>query len=492
MPVVAAVVLSCLLLAGIVFLPPLPVAVLVITLASIFLLRRIVFSWTTMFFALAAVIMFIPVRRYALPIPLPFALEPYRAVLAIIVVAMIWSLARDAKFNWRPLAFGWPIVVFLSTIALSFLVNSVALTEQGLVLNAVGAMLSFLVLLLPFVVFRQLLVSEHRVYQLLTFITWAGAAVGFFALVEYATKVNIFLRLNGFLPLVLLRDSEGVLTGTGGMRAFGSAQHPIALAVAMCLILPIAVYLMGHASRPVNAINRVIVYGIAAMLIMAGIFAAVSRTAVVVLGVMTLVTLALRPRLGGTILMCAAPLIALAGLIVPHTVQTMLLSFFDLESLIASQYTSAGWGGAGRLADLGPAMTIVADNPFFGTGFGSRIAVGDNANSFILDNQWLGTLMDLGIVGTIALVILLLTPVVRLLLFAFRDAVEPRHAYLAFAVTVSVAGYIAAMFFYDAFAFYQTFFILGMWLAVGAWLLTEAPRRVPEESRPVASLEVAA
>ena len=31
-----------------------------------------------MLFALAAVIMFIPIRRYAIPIPLPFALEPYR------------------------------------------------------------------------------------------------------------------------------------------------------------------------------------------------------------------------------------------------------------------------------------------------------------------------------------------------------------------------------------------------------------------------------
>ena len=40
-----------------------------------------------------------------------------------------------------------------------------------------------------------------------------------------------------------------------------------------------------------------------------------------------------------------------------------------------------------------------------------------------------------------------------------------------------MAGYIAAIFFYDAFGFFQTFFILCMLLAVGAWLLTEAPRR---------------
>lgn len=477
---------------GVIFLPPLAVAGLVTAVAATFLLRRIVFSWTTMFFALAAVIMFVPVRRYSLPIPLPFALEPYRALLAILVMAMIWALLRDPRFTWRPIAFRWSIVAFLATIVISFLVNSVALTEQGLVGNAVGATLQFLVLLLPFVIFRQLLFTERRVVQLLTFITWSGAAVGFFALVEYVTKVNVFLRLGSVLPLVLLRESGDVMTGTGGMRAFGSAQHPIALAVALCLILPIAVYLSGRADWPRNPINRAILYGMAIMFILAGIFAAISRTAVVVLGVMFLITLILRPKLGGILLLGAAPFLGLAGIVAPGTVETMFFSFFDLESLVASQYASAGWGGAGRLADLGPAMTIVAAHPFVGTGFGSRIAIGEEANSFILDNQWLGTMMDLGVVGIIGLVVLLLTPVIRLLRFAFRDALEPRHAELAFAITVAVAGYIAAMFFYDAFAFFQTFFILGMWLAVGAWLLTEAPRRTSARPRPVTPQEVAA
>ena len=134
-------------------------------------------------------------------------------------------------------------------------------------------------------------------------------------------------------------------------------------------------------------------------------------------------------------------------------------------------------GGAGRLADLEPALREVAQRPFFGSGFGSRIVIGDEANAFILDNQFLGTLMETGAVGAIGLAVFLLVPPIMLLRFAFAQAAERRHAALALTIAIAISGYIAAIFFYDAFGFFQTFFILCMLLAAGAWLLTEAPRR---------------
>jgi hypothetical protein len=262
--------------------------------------------------------------------------------------------------------------------------------------------------------------------------------------------------------------------------------------VALCLVIPLAVYLAKYAVWPKNEINRKIVYALAVMMLFGGVLAAISRTAVVVLAVMFLVTLVFHPRVAGALFALAFPVVLLAAAVLPRVFESMVLSFLDVDSLIASQYTSPGMGGAGRLADLEPAMREVAELPFFGSGFGSRIVIGDEANAFILDNQFLGTLMETGALGVLGLAVFLLVPPILLLRFAFTQAAERRHAALALTIAVTISGYIAAIFFYDAFGFFQTFFILCMLLAAGAWLLTEAPRRAPADGVPNATTETIA
>lgn len=474
--IAAAAVLAAAMLAAVVLLPPLIAGGALLVLALLVLFRRFVFAWTTALVLLVAVIMFVPARRYAIPIPLPFQLEPYRLVLGIVIVALVVALLTKPDFRWRPVAFGVPIAIMLVTVLVSFLVNGMALANSGLVETAIGGITQLLVMLSVFLVFRQLLRSERDVMLLITVLTWAGVIVSFFALIERVARTNVFLMLGSFLPLTLLREG-GDVSRAGVARAFGSAQHPIALAVALCVLIPLAIYLAKYAAWPRNEINRRLVYAGAIVMLFGGVLAAISRTAVVVLGVMFLITLILHPRVAAVLFAIAFPVVLLAAVVLPKAFDKMVLSFLDVDSLVASQYQSAGMGGAGRLADLEPAMREVRQQPFFGSGFGSRIVIGDEANSFILDNQFLGTLMETGALGVIGLAAFLLVPPILLLRFAFGQAAERRHAALAFTVAVAIAGYIAATFFYDAFGFFQTFFILCMLLAVGAWLLTEAPRR---------------
>ncbi|MFE6256877.1 O-antigen ligase family protein [Agromyces sp. NPDC057865] len=474
--IAAAAVLAAAVLAAVLLLPPLIAGGALLVLALLVLFRRFVFAWTTALVLLVAVIMFVPARRYAIPIPLPFQLEPYRLVLGIVIVALVVALLTKPDFRWRPIAFGVPIAIMLVTVLVSFLVNGMALANSGLVETAIGGITQLLVMLSVFFAFRQLLRSERDVMLLITVLTWAGVIVSFFALIERVARTNVFLMLGSFLPLTLLREG-GDVSRAGAARAFGSAQHPIALAVALCLLIPLAIYLAKYAVWPRNEINRRLVYAGAIIMLFGGVLAAISRTAVVVLGVMFLITLLLHPRVAAVLFAIAFPVVLLAAVVLPKAFDKMVLSFLDVDSLVASQYQSAGMGGAGRLADLEPAMREVAKQPFFGSGFGSRIVIGDEANSFILDNQFLGTLMETGALGVLGLAVFLLVPPILLLRFAFGQAAKRRHAALAFTVAVAIAGYIAAIFFYDAFGFFQTFFILCMLLAVGAWLLTEAPRR---------------
>jgi O-antigen ligase len=197
----------------------------------------------------------------------------------------------------------------------------------------------------------------------------------------------------------------------------------------------------------------------------------------VTLGVMFLITLICRPKLGGILFAASLPIMGLGFLLMPKVFGDTIGSFFNPDELIASQYTSAGMAGAGRLADLEPAMRIVSQHPLFGTGIGSRVVVGDDKNAFILDNQWLGTLLDAGAVGIIGLSIFFLVPIVLLLRYSFKRSSLPQYASLAFGLAVAASGYTVAAYFYDAFGFFQTYMLYYIFLAVGAWVISEAPQQ---------------
>src|SRR5262245_26445436 len=59
-----------------------PIVALVIVLT---MTHRRLLTWRNLLILLVDVILFIPIRRYQLPGGLPFALEPYRLVVALIV-----------------------------------------------------------------------------------------------------------------------------------------------------------------------------------------------------------------------------------------------------------------------------------------------------------------------------------------------------------------------------------------------------------------------
>lgn len=455
-----------------------------LVLGALFLLRRWVFDWNVLLFALLAVIMFVPIRRYALPIPLPFALEPYRVIIVGMIIGIVVAVSANPRFTWRPVVFAWPIGLFLASQIVSVLVNSVELTETMLVDASITNILQLVLLTAVFFLVRQLLDGEDRVHRVLLFITWAGIVVGFFAVFERLSGVNVFLELDNFLPLQSLRDA-GESVRAGGQRSYASSQHPIALAVALCLVIPIAVYLARYAGWPRNEVSRRILYGLGIVAMVGGILVTVSRTGIVVLGVMVLLTMLLVPRVGILLVSIGFPAVVLVGAVQPRLIESTLLSLLNVDTLIGSQFSNPGFRGQGRLADLAPAFEQVAEAPLLGQGVGHRIVVGEFANSNILDNQWLGTLLDAGVFGVAALAAFLLVPAGMLLRYAFDRSMEPRRTHLAFALALSVIGYGVAMFFYDAFSFMQTFLILGVLLAVGAWLLSETGPMARRDLLPV-------
>jgi O-antigen ligase len=491
--VLIALVVGAVAIVAIIFLPPIVAGGILLVAGALFLLRRLVFNWTTMLFLLAAVILFIPIRRYALPISVGFELEPYRVAIAVLIVAVAIALANKRTFPWQPVLWGWPIAIFLWTQLASLMFNIIYLTETGLVTAGFSNIFQLAFLLSTVVIFRQLLRREIVVIAFLNFIVYAGAIIGFFAFVERVTRQNVFLQLQNFLPLVLLRD-DAESVRAGGNRAFASSQHPIALSVLFCLIIPIAIYLMKYSPWPRFAFTRKLVYSACIGVMLVGLLSAVSRTGIVVAGVMFVLCLLLRPKLALTIGAIALPIVIIVALILPDLFASTVGTLLDPAALIAGQFSSVGLPGQGRLADLPEALTQVAQHPWTGSGIGSRIVVGENANSQILDNQWLGSLLETGVLGILGLAALLGWPAIAMLRFAFTSNAPDSRKFLAFAVATSTVGYITSMFFYDAFAFMQTLLMLSILYAVAAWAMTDGAEnwkavtpRIPEPRKELAS-----
>jgi O-antigen ligase len=124
--------------------------------------------------------------------------------------------------------------------------------------------------------------------------------------------------------------------------------------------------------------------------------------------------------------------------------------------------------GSGRIATLGPVLSREFDDPLVGEGFGTRIIRDTDLakkNAPILDDEWLGILLETGYLGALSL----LWMFVRFVRQAAREAktdLSPRGWLLA-SITSSVAAFAVGMLFYDAFSFIQVTFLLFIFLGLG-------------------------
>jgi O-antigen ligase len=457
--------------AGVLFADPITVGALLAVVGMLYLFRAVVFSWPGAAVALAVVVCLVPARRYTLPVDLPFAAEPYRLLTLLLLAIVVAALLVDPKFLWRRLEFAAPVGVFLASQLISIGVNIPGLVARQLAPNAVISLLSLVVICALFLVTRQLLQNAQMVQIMVTALVVCGAVLGALATLERVTRVNLFLKFFALLPLQRLSEEESLFVKAGTARAFGSAQHPIALAVFLVMLIPLGIYLTRHASWPRRLALRELFWIGCTMMITFGMLAAVSRTAFVSIAVMVIVVVLLRAAIVPKLLFYGVLGLLAALLVSARNIIAMVNELLDPQALVESQMTSPGWTGSGRLADLGPSLAEAASTPFFGSGLGSRVTIGPSANAFILDDQYLTTLLESGIVGVLGMAILLLVPFARLAAFSRRTTEPDARRDLALAVAVSIVGYAVALFFFDGFSFIQTLLAFFVLLALGSYAI---------------------
>jgi O-antigen ligase len=299
-----------------------------------------------------------------------------------------------------------------------------------------------------------------------------GALLGVAAIVEARTGFNVFNHLDRVIPFLRVGQQGQTEAfqkfGAARLRAFGSAQHPIALSAAFVVLLPLSLYLARRYRQ-----RRWIA---SALALIAACASTVSRTGVVMLAVVLIVFLWLRPREVRRMWPAFVVSLVVIHLVLPGTLGALKESFSPAGGLVAEQRSDVGQSGSGRLADLGPGLDEWKQQPLVGVGFGTRVVDASDtrgATANILDDQWLGTLIETGTLGAFGWLWFFVRAVRRFGAEARRD--DSDRGWLLVSLAASVGAFGVGMATFDAFSFIQVTFLLFIFVGLGSALLAERP-----------------
>ena len=419
---------------------------------------RLMLGWTSLVGLLCVVILFIPIRRYSLPGGLPFELEPYRLLVILVVAGWTLSLLSDRSVRMRRTGLEGPLALFGLAVVGSLAFNVNRIVELDVSADVVKRSMFFVTFFLMLTLIVSVIRTQRDLDRIVEVLVVGGTIIAVFALYEARTGYNYFDHLNQWIPGLQLSDVVDVPGRGARSRVYASAQHPIALGAALAMLLPLGIYLA-------MTRRRRIWYG--CLLVLAvGVLSTVSRTSIVMLIVVAIVFLWLRPRETRRLWPALILLPIVAHIALPGAMGALHDAFFPAGGLVEEQSALPGYRGSGRVADLAPSLTEWKSQPVFGQGFGTRITDADRENARILDNQWLGSLLDTGAVGVIALLWLFLR-VLRRYGRAAKEDLSDRGWLLA-AVTATSTAFAVSMFTYDVFSFIQATVLLFIMFGLGS------------------------
>jgi hypothetical protein len=297
--------------------------------------------------------------------------------------------------------------------------------------------------------------------RVLRVLTWGGAFCGIVAALQFQTRINLatYLKLPGFTLNSAISSTAAIVQRGGENRVPGTATDPIEMGVVAGMLLALAVYLMMHdTSRPKwQRVIPVLCIAVAAA-------ASVSRSGVIAMAIGSGVLIASLPparRLKG---LAAVP-VALA------------VAFLGSKGLLGTfrDYFLAGTSDPSikhRTNNYPYVEQLVRQAPWLGRGGGTYIPTTTASSAHILDNQYLTTAIELGLLGIAALFFYLSWPAI--VAFAARHRTtnpELRDLCVALAGADLAAMVCAATF--DGFSFPMFFNLqpLIVGLIGAAWMI---------------------
>ncbi|WP_432986460.1 O-antigen ligase family protein [Dactylosporangium sp. CA-233914] len=303
-----------------------------------------------------------------------------------------------------------------------------------------------------------------RLRGVLKVLVACAAVVGFIGILQYVTKVDYTLYLN--IPgLQVKTEALGFEVRGSGIRVASTTTHYIELAAFLAMVLPFAIHFALFAGTP----QRRRASAIACFVIAAGVGVTVSRTGIIALGVTMLCLFPVwKWRTRYNIGIMAVGLLAALGAVSSGLVRT-IFGLFDN----ASDNSSIN----ARTERYPMAFHYISQRPWFGRGTGTWVP----PQYQVMDNQWLITLLSVGIVGAVTIAALHITGI-TLAWLAYRRATElaDKHLCAALISTQIIALLVAATF--DSMSLSYSTYVMTLALMAGlcgtVWRLTHPARTI--------------
>lgn len=301
----------------------------------------------------------------------------------------------------------------------------------------------------------------------------AGTLMALLGLAQFVTKNSL---LGWFVVPGMNGDGIGVDQRGGFVRAAGTASHPLEYGIVLCVSLPLAITFAIEDRK-----RGVLARWFPAVVIATAAVLSVSRSALIAVAV-AVVVLALswtkRQRIVAGIVGVA--ILGVVYVAVPGMAGTLLGMFTG-----AAQDSSV----TSRISGYDVAFGMASRLPFFGRGFGTLLPT-----YVYLDNQYLGIIVELGLVGLTAVLSLFITSIV-LSWRGRRMAPARLEGQLGAALAAAISSAGTSFAFFDALSFplSATFMFLMLGFAGAYWRLARrtaaepAGQHVRGSSEPVTS-----
>ena len=269
--------------------------------------------------------------------------------------------------------------------------------------------------------------------------------VAVLGLVQYATKQLFVDRIH--IPGLTPGTAAWSLAERSGLtRPSGTSTHPIEYGVLLTMVLPLAI------TFAMKSPTRRLLYRAVLGAIAFAVFLSISRSAMLCAGVALLVlAISWTPVARLVALFISFAVAGLVYLTVPGVLGTITRLFTGAPNDASVISRTDSYELAGH---------FISKSPLLGRGFGTFLP-----KYWILDNGYLGLLVEAGVVGVSGLLILIAVAAAAAIK-AKRKAIYDFDRELAQALLASVAAGACSLAFFDTFAFPQSagcfFLIVGM------------------------------
>ena len=399
------------------------------------------------------VLWLLPFQEITLPISLPFGARLDRALL--IGIAAVWvvvllgggAMAPRVRFT----AVHWAVFAYVSLALLTMLLNLDRITidaEDKLVTGRLALLFAYAM----FFVIAASSIRSQELQPFMSLILGLAALTAIGTIYEFRSDTNVFYSWTRDLLPGNIHVGSAVGGSVGGRRrVIGPTDHGLAVTAMLAMVLPIALVRLSEAKRP----SRQLLYGALAILLAGGCLATVRKTGPVAVVIAIAFVALFRPPALPRLLGAAAVGVLAAVLVLPDAVTSIGDQIFG-GAITASDSSQ------GRIGDYPVAFVDTSRHLFFGRGYGAF----DAAAVRIFDNQYMSLLVTVGVIGTLAFVLVLLSAFgTAARSIASSDRVRAA-AGLAAAASALVFAVVCALF--DAMAFPQAPYVFMLMAALGA------------------------